>query len=129
MIRFFLYISVGVFFAASLAQAQEAYQEQRFFETLYDVPVMQGLEEVPEMALSFDKPNGRIAEAGGIVRNVSAQAVMSFYKESLLQMGWTLDQATENNAVYMRKKEKLSVYLDKSEASLVVRFTLEPVEA
>lgn len=122
--RTYLYICV-VFFMALPAQAQN----QPFFETLYDVPVMQGLEEVPEMAISFDKPNGRIAEAGAVADNLSTPAILSFYKESLSQLGWTLSQGTKNETIYTREDEKLSISIDKLEVSLVVRFTLEPKES
>lgn len=103
-------------------------QEQQFFETLYDVPVMDGLAELPDMALSFDKPNGRIAEAGAISKTLSHETILSFYNTTLKQLGWELKKSTPESAIYHRESEKLSILLDKSEGISIISFTLEPIE-
>ena len=120
--RILLYISAFLMLSISSLQAQD----QQFFETLYDVPVMQGLEEVPDMALSFDKVGGRIAEAGAVTAILSDREVMSFYRASLEQMGWQQKEGVYDPYVFTRENEKLSIFLDKSDSSLVVRFLLEP---
>lgn len=97
--------------------------ETLFFESLYDVPIMPGLEEVPEMALSFDKPDGRIAQAGAVASNINPEVLMSFYKESLSQMGW---QNTGHNA-FVREGEKLEIFVEKTEGISIVKFSLKPL--
>lgn len=124
-VRTFIYISVIAMLWAGHALAQD----QQFFETLYDVPVMEGLEEVPEMALSFDKPNGRIAEAGAVSDRVSPQEVGDFYTKSLVQMGWALAPAENTPLRYIREGEVLLISVDKSIGSLVVRYRLSPYSA
>ena len=96
--------------------------ESMFFESLYDVPIMPGLEEVPEMAMSFDKPDGRISQAAAIAPQVERQDIMAFYQESLPQMGW---QPSGHNH-YVREGEELEISIEKTEASQIVRFLLKP---
>ena len=100
----------------------------QFFETLYDVPVMDGLTEVPEMALSFDKPNGRIAEAAATSLSLSEDAIINFYKTSLFQMGWQFKEQALNHYIYHRESEELIIYVEKSDSSLLIRFLLQPQE-
>ena len=94
----------------------------QFFETLYDVPVMEGLQEIPEMALSFDLPDGRIAEAGALASNTPQKDIMAFYDVSLFQMGWEEKAAN----IYVREGQKLSISYEKSGSSLIVTFRLRP---
>lgn len=108
--------------------------DNRFFETLYDVPVMEGLVEVADMALIFDKTDGRISEAGAITQNVSEDEIVSFYNEALGQMGWK----PQTGGVYTREGEILQMAISpiwmtetvknplESDTSLLVRFTLKP---
>lgn len=102
--------------------------ETRFFESLYDVPIMQGLSEIPDMSLSFDKPSGRIAQAGAVGEDVPKSKIEDFYQISLSQLGWRL----VNPNIYRREREELQIFFDKSPYSAngvnIVRFTLKPVE-
>lgn len=93
--------------------------EQVFFETLYDVPVMQGLTEVPDMSLTFDKPNGRISQAGAQTGHLSKQDILGFYNESLIQLGWR----ALGEGIYAREGEKLVLSFDAPQA---VKFLLKP---
>jgi len=93
--------------------------EQTFFETLYDVPVMQGLIEVPDMSLTFDKPNGRISQAGAQTSNLSKQDILGFYNESLAQLGWK----TSAEGIYIREGETLVLSF---EGPKTVKFLLKP---
>lgn len=96
--------------------------ESMFFETLYDVPIMPGLEEVPEMAMSFDKPDGRISQAAAIARQIEERDIIAFYAESLSQMGW--QQKTADH--YVRDGEELEISIEKTDTSQMVHFLLKP---
>jgi hypothetical protein len=102
--------------------------ETRFFTSLYDVPVMPGLTEVVELALVFDKPGGRIAEAAAFSKNTDEAAIRRFYTASLSQMGW---QAAGEGR-YRREGEILEISFEKSNTSPdnrnMVYFTLRPAE-
>jgi hypothetical protein len=97
--------------------------DARFFETLYDVPVMPGLSELPEKALVFDKPSGRIAQAGAAGNKVSGQDIRAFYAASLPQLGW----APAGPDMYAREGEKLVLSVAYEAGYSTVRFTLSPV--
>lgn len=115
----YLYISIFVLMYTVPVQAES----NRFFDTLHDVPVMSGLEPVPDMAINYDKPSGRISEAGAIIPdNLTDRAVLSFYTASLSQMGWR----SLGRSMYQRNAEKLTISIEKTKASRVIRFSIFP---
>ena len=121
----FLYLySVVIFSLLLMAGVSVTYaQEPKFFESLYDVPVMPGLEEMPEMAMSFDKPDGRISEAGATATGVEEKSIFVFYQQSLAQMGW--QEASQG--VFIRNGEKLEIFIEKTGDSPLIRFLLSPL--
>jgi len=76
-----------------------------FFEALYDVPVMAGLEEVPELSMKFHKPDRRISQAGALAKNISKNEILAFYAATLPQMGWSKIQLNQ----YDRDGERLTI--------------------
>ncbi len=112
-----IYISAFFLLTPTPARAES------FFETLYDVPVMEGLTEVPAMALSFDKPNGRIAEAGAATKDKTATEIQTFYEQTLTALGW----GKTASGVFVREKEKMYISIDDRYAMTVVRFSLQPL--
>jgi len=93
--------------------------DQAFFETLYDVPVMVGLNEAPDMSVTFDKPTGRISQAGARMGGLSKQAILAFYNETLVQLGWKAG----GEGMYIREGETLTLSFEGSET---VKFLLKP---
>ncbi len=59
-----------------------------FFNTMPDVPLMQGLVEIPEQAVVFDKPDGRIIESYAALDGRTSAQVMAYYEAVLPQFGW-----------------------------------------
>lgn len=118
-------IYISAFFLILLAPFSARASE--FFETLYDVPVMEGMREVPDMAMSFDKPNGRIAEAGALIDGLSEAKIVEFYVIGLYQMGWVRIEAGTAPYKFTREGEELSIYIDKSDTSPIIRFLLQPL--
>jgi len=98
-----------------------AKSETLFFETLYDVPVMEGLIEIPDMAMTFDKPNGRISQAGAMMKYTSPQQVQAFYDEALIQLGWKSLKENE----YIREGETLLISYERDKT---VEFLLKPLQ-
>lgn len=105
--------------SVSLVQAADHY-----FEALYDVPVMKGLEEVKGEAVLFDKPDGRIASVMAVSKDITPAAVNAFYAGSLPQLGW---QKTAENQ-YVRDKERLTLEVSSKPPLTVVHFTLSPLK-
>jgi hypothetical protein len=96
--------------------------KERFFEALYDVPVMPGLEELPDQAMLFDKPDGRIASVMAASKTLREADIRRFYGETLSQMGWKKDAQNQ----YVRGSDRLSLEIVKRPPVTVVHFTLEP---
>lgn len=114
-----LLLALALLFSASTAYAGDAY-----FEALYDVPIMKGLEEVKEQAMLFDKPGGRIASVVAVSKAVNPAEIEAFYAESLPQLGWKKTAVNQ----YVRDEDKLVLELVKRPPVTVVHFTLSPLK-
>lgn len=106
---------------AAPALAAPAFGDDGFISTVPDLPLMPGLEEVPEQAIVFDKPEGRIVETFAIGL-VTQDAVIAFYRETLPQLGWT----ATGPASYKREGEQLVMAFTPGHDSLIVRFMISP---
>lgn len=108
-------IAATLVLAAAPAAATEA-----FVDGLDDVPLMAGLEGLPDRSVVFDKPTGRIVEsyATGAVRRGD---VVRFYDATLPQLGWS-----GRSPAYRRESEVLRLGFEGRDGALVVRFSLSP---
>jgi hypothetical protein len=105
-----------------------------FFSALQDVPVMEGMQELPDYTLVFDKPEGRIVETLAVYDTVSAddsEKIRAFYQSVLPQFGWQrMNRGAESGAqrdFFGRSGETLMIELDTASAGEVfIRFTLHP---
>lgn len=86
------------------------------FQELTGIPVMDGLTEDTDARLVFDKPEGRIIEAR-FAGQVSPEDVMVFYKETLFQLGWVLNDVGTGalEADFSREEEDLTITLTSTE--------------
>lgn len=117
MIRLFcFFLTLTVYLAG--AQAQTTF----FFDSLYDVPIMPGLAEMPDMALSFDHPAGRIAQAVAAGAGVTPDAVLSFYDGALPALGW----AVLSPGYYAREGEILEIEAAPEGSQVIVHLSLSP---
>ena len=102
--------------------AATAGRAEQFLAGLEDVPVMPGVEVVGNAGVAFDSPAGRIVEAyatGAVTRD----AVRSYYRTTLPQLGWTRTGPLE----FSREGERLTIeLLGQSRPPLTVRFELGP---
>jgi hypothetical protein len=92
-----------------------------FLSSLDDIPLMPGLTERKDLAVSFDKPEGRIVEAYAEGR-LSAGAVAKFYAATLPQLGWR-DQGGNR---FAREGEELLLHFKPAGPKLTVQFSLSP---
>lgn len=111
-------VAVAVLALLGLGRAAVAAE---FFERLDDVPVMPALEPVDQAGIEFDTPAGRIVEAYAI-GPVARQAVLSFYRDTLPQLGW---RAGAGDA-FLREDETLRIDFFGPDGELTVRFTVSP---
>ena len=61
-----------------------------FFEVLPDLPILEGLEEMGDHSVLFDKSQGRIATALAHLALVSEDQVYAYYQSVLPALGWRL---------------------------------------
>lgn len=87
LISFLRIALLGAVLCVPLSGAASA-ETARFFTTLPDIPLMEGLEELSDQASIFDKPEGRIADVWAVGRGVTRAEVESYYRQSLPQFGW-----------------------------------------
>jgi hypothetical protein len=91
-----------------------------FFKVVNDLPLMEGLRDVPDAALLYDKPEGRIVEL--LARGqVSENKVREFYARTLPQLGWK-----RRSDVFVREGEVLSLKILKENGELAVYLSINP---
>lgn len=108
---------LAVLIAASGKAAEAA---PAFLAEFEDLPLPQGLSEVPG-GIVFDTPQGRIVDISATGR-VGVQTVLSFYAQTLPQLGWTPMGANE----FQRDNETLRIDVDADGNATTVRFSVKP---
>ena len=108
--------------AAGPLRAQDAAETPAFLETLSDVPLMPGLQEIPDQGVVFDKPEGRIVESAAITESVDAGSISAFYNKTLPELGWK----RTGSDTYVRGDETLEIAVVDLSRSRIVRFTVNP---
>ncbi len=92
-----------------------------FLSNLDDIPLMPGLTERKDLAVSFDKPEGRIVEAYA-EGSLTSAAVSKFYASTLPQLGWR----SQGNNRFAREGEELILNFTTAAKKLTVQFSLSP---
>jgi hypothetical protein len=111
-------ILIGCLFMTK-AQAQGTTD---FFDSLYDVPRMPGLKEIPELSLNFESPQGRVAEAGATFSGVNPANILRFYQQVLPSFGWQ----SQGGSFFAREGETLHIVIDEPNAPGIVRLYISP---
>lgn len=123
-----LYISVFlglVFFYSThqvLAQGSVYESEPQFFSAIQDVPLMPGLTELPDQTVIFDKPQGRIIESVAEIESAVSDEVISYYEETLPQLGW---ERIESN-FFQRNNEYLKISFEDFQGDKFLRLIVMP---
>lgn len=98
-----------------------------FFEMLEDIPLMPGLLEVPESALVFDKPGGRIIESKAVSETMAAESVRAFYETTLPQLGWQpIENSLSPALLFVRQDEKLSLQIKREDGVTITDIMVSP---
>jgi hypothetical protein len=116
----FNFLTISIVGMTSTVQSQAPV----FLSVIDDFPLMPGLRENFDGALSFDTANGRIAEiaASG---TVEAGAVIDYYARTLPQLGWKLEPLD----TYVREDEVLNIIIESingDSTQVIVHFRLSP---
>lgn len=118
---------VALVLGAAMPQAQAAEDLPRFFSSIPDLPIMDGLQENEDEAVIFEKSEGRIvtqyAEVAG--HNMTRTEIFGFYAKTLPHLGW--EKIGEGK--YLRENERLLMTIEKNqhgETGYSVKFIVEP---
>lgn len=94
----------------------------RFVSVIEDLPLMEGLSENENAAVTFDSAGGRIAEAEAR-GNVEPAKVLRFYQDVLPQLGW----AKTGDGLYERERERLKLTIEADgDGGTVIAFSVSP---
>ena len=95
-----------------------------------DLPLMDGLKQTEDDAVSFDAPSGRIIEAYAQSGVTGKQKIEDFYNKTLPQLGWKrLPRKGSSSPVsYEREGEVLTISIDDEGTPVSVRFELKTRE-
>ena len=115
---------VGIVFALALICLAPMATARSFLSTIADVPLADGLEELPDAGFVFDKPQGRIVQlTASHNAEITQQALMAFYQNSLPNLGWQPSQSSLGLLTFKRRGEILRLTFT---ADLVI-FDLTPM--
>lgn len=111
--------------AQEVAAAPPVMQERaRFFVSIQDLPLMPGLEELPQQTVIFDKPEGRIIESAARIESGSPDAVEEFYVRVLPQLGWV----RVSGRSFVREGEQMDLHFETHEGHNFLNIMVRPVE-
>lgn len=96
-----------------------------FMSGFEDLPLMDGLKQAEDTAVSFDTPAGRIIEAYAQSNEIGKRKIVDFYNKTLPQLGWKRQPENKKGASvsYTREGEVLTISIDES-MPVSVRFEL-----
>ena len=98
--------------------------QAQYLSAAPDIPLAEGLQELAEGTLVFDKPQGRILQMTAAQEpGSSLEAARQFYRASLPNLGWAARTSQDKNILtFTRKDETLRLTFS---ADLVI-FDLTP---
>ena len=114
----------GIVLAAVLICLAPMAAARSFLSTIGDVPLADGLEELPDAGFVFDKPQGRIVQlTASHNAQMTQQDLMAFYQNSLPNLGWQPGETGPGLLTFLRRGEILRLTFT---ADLVI-FDLTPM--
>jgi len=113
---------INIFMVPVVASDIYKVDEQQFFESLNDLPLMPGLYELIDEAVVFDKLDGRFIESQAASDSLSPDQIRGFYEQTLPQIGWK----RIGESTFSRQEEELQMEVKNQDGFTVVRFTVEP---
>jgi len=116
-------IAFGFFLVAAIfALPHKGLAKDSYFEALYDIPIMPGLQEMRDQAVLFDKPDGKIASVVAVSKTLKPQDVDQFYRASLPALGWE----KKGSHSYVRGAEKLDLRIEENPPYTVLYLGISP---
>ncbi|MGH1404302.1 MAG: hypothetical protein ACRBDL_08660 [Alphaproteobacteria bacterium] len=127
MINYIKHLVLFILFVCSLMPvaiyAQDNISEApKFFSALPDIPLMEGMGELEERVVIYDKPEGRIIEAVAVLNELSRDEVLQFYRMTLPQFGWGVIKDTR----FFRRNEFLDISFEDVQGKDAIRILIRP---
>jgi hypothetical protein len=119
MIRF---VIASIVLMAVFAAPFKVFAKEAYFEALYDIPIMPGLEEMKDQAMLFDKPDGKIASVVAISKTLKPKEVDGFYNATLPPLGWE----KMGPKSYIRGAEKLELRIEENPPFTILYLGISP---
>lgn len=98
-----------------------------------DLPIMDGLTEVPNTRVEFDKPGGKIVEVVYWAEDMPYTSILMFYMKTAPQLGWRPIPVPQWPASFIRDGEMLTIGQDHKTSEktlknkgLFVPFSIQP---
>jgi hypothetical protein len=101
-----------------------AMADTAFVDGFDDLPLVPGLSQEPGRVVQFDSPYGRILESWA-TGSLKSEAVLSFYKKTLPQLGWTADSAER----FHRDNEVLILDIHRKGSGIEVHYRDAPAKS
>lgn len=114
---YILILTVACFLNFSFAQAS-------FIEGLEDVPLLEGMKQLPSDTISFGNEESRLVEVLLTSNTLSFKTAGTFYQNTLPQMGWIFQGKRGQTLVFEREGEVLEVARE-ADKPLLVRITVK----
>jgi hypothetical protein len=102
-------------------KSEKVEASEEFVQGSEDIPLLLGMEKMPDESLGFDTASGSIIASSYTTKN-DLQLVKKFYLETLPQMGWKLEQSSHSKTSFNREKEKLEIEFSKENEQKMVKF-------
>lgn len=117
-----MYLRLGILFMTGLLAFNS--HAATFINGLEDVPVMEGLSQIPNDSITFGNEESRLVEAILTSDKLKFAQVEKFYKETLPQMGWKCQKETNRLITFYREGEVLEMVRE-SVSPLKIRITVK----
>lgn len=116
---------IVIMIALAQSWGNESFGKTRYFELIPDLPIMEGMQPIPEESAVFDKAQGRIVIQIAKSDSLSKEQIKEFYKQTLPALGWKY----QRNSVYLREGEALEIEIFFENQKNKVKFFLRPAHA
>jgi hypothetical protein len=102
--------------------------DDHYANDVSDLPVFEGFAMKDDMNTVFDSPEGRIIDVvmeGDPARKTDA---MTFYENTLPQLGWKKVSGKGEGMVFERGEEELTLSPETENHALLLKFSIRPME-
>ncbi len=120
----FTRLLLALFLICAFTTGACAIGNPQFFASIPDMPLMDGLTELTDQTVVFDKPQGRIIESVALSDGQAPDSVLEFYNETLPQLGW----ARIADLSFRRENEVLKMSVESNEGKNFLRVNIAPAE-